>query len=60
LPALEHYRGSMLPEDCSRLRSWFDETEQTTNGAEYHIKAYVKYANNTADGISAREMRATA
>jgi len=50
----------MLPEDCSRLRSWFDETEQTTNGAEYHIKAYVKYANNTADGISAREMRATA
>jgi hypothetical protein len=56
----------MLPEDCSRLRSWFDEMEQTksaretTNGAEYHIKAYVKYANNTADGISAREMRATA
>jgi glutathione S-transferase len=66
LPALEHYRGTMLPDDCSRLKSWFDVMEQTksaretTNGAEYHIKAYIKYANDTVDSISAREMRASA
>jgi glutathione S-transferase len=66
LPALEHYRGVVLPEECTRLISWFAAMEQTrsaretTNGAEYHIDAYAKYADNTADGISAREFRATA
>jgi glutathione S-transferase len=66
LPALEHYRGAVLPENCTRLRSWSDAMDQTkgaretTNGADYHIKAYVKYADNSADTISAREFRATA
>ncbi|MDP6475935.1 MAG: glutathione S-transferase family protein [Alphaproteobacteria bacterium] len=66
LPALEHYRGAMLPEDCARLGSWFTAMEQTesaratTNGAEYHIAAYVKYADNSTDSISAREFRASA
>ncbi len=66
LPALEHYRGAMLPDDCTRLKSWSAAMERTksaratTNGAEYHIAAYVKYADNSADTISAREFRATA
>ncbi len=66
LPALEHYRGAMLPEACARLKSWsaaMDQTKgarETTNGAEYHIAAYVKYADNSTDTISAREFRATA
>lgn len=66
LPALEHYRGAVLPEDCTHLRSWsaaMDQTKgarETTNGTDYHIKAYVKYADNSTDSISAREFRATA
>lgn len=66
LPALEHYRGAMLPDDCTRLKSWsaaMDQTKgarQTTNGADYHIAAYVKYADNSTDSISAREFRASA
>ncbi len=66
LPALEHYRGTMLPADCARLKSWFEAMEltkgarETTNGAEDHIQAYVKYADNSTDSISAREFRATA
>ncbi len=66
LPALEHYRGAMLPQECTRLQDWNKEMAQTrgaretTNGAEFHIAAYVKYADNSADTISAREFRATA
>lgn len=62
-PALEHYRGVTLPEECDRLRQWLaamqarPSIQQTASPADYHIEQYAKYASNTASGTTAQEIR---
>lgn len=60
---LEHYRNLSLPAECTRLKRWQEAMQQRdcvkaiANPAELYIKEYEKYANNTATGITAQEMR---
>lgn len=62
-PVLEHYRGMRLPEECDRLRHWLaamqerPSVQQIASSAAYHIEQYTKYANNTASGTTAQEIR---
>ena len=61
--ALTHYRGVEIPQDCNRLKAWLAEmrvrpsVQSTAHSDEYYVESYVKYADNTADGVTAREMR---
>lgn len=63
LPALEHYRGVAIPAECFRLREWWvamqlrDSVRETTRSAAFHVEQYAKYANNTASGVTAQELR---
>lgn len=63
LCVLEAYRGIKLPDDCGRLREWLSvmaerpSVEHTAHDAEFHIDSYVRYADGTADGTTARDMR---
>lgn len=60
---VEHYRGIAIPAECARLQQWCEAmqdipaVQQTQQPPEFHITQYAKYANNTATGITAREMR---
>jgi glutathione S-transferase len=60
---LEHYRDVFLPQSCSLLGQWWQEmsqresVQQIKNAREFYIAQYEKYANNTASGITAQEMR---
>jgi glutathione S-transferase len=62
-PALEHYRGLSVPQDCPRLLQWWQAMEQqpcvqaTKQPGEYHIQQYVKYAQGTAAGATAKDMK---
>lgn len=62
-PALEHYRGISIPEDCTRLQRWWQAMEQqacvraTRQPGNYHIQQYVKYAEGTASGATARDIK---
>ncbi len=62
-PALEHYRGLSVPEDCPRLHRWWQALEQqacvlaTKQPGDYHIQQYVKYAQGTASGATAKDMQ---
>jgi len=62
-PVLTHYRGMELPPECDRLRQWWSAMQerasvrQIANSADYYIEQYTQYANNTATGITAQEMR---
>jgi glutathione S-transferase len=62
-PALEYYRGLSVPEDCTRLYRWWQAMEQepcvlaTKQPGEYHIEKYVKYAEGTASGNTAQDMK---
>lgn len=61
--AIAHYRGLEIPQDCQRLRQWQAEMENieavqaTAQSAEYHIQQYAQYANNSATGVTAQELR---
>lgn len=61
--ALEHYRGIGIPDDCPRLKAWLaamrgrDSVKATAHSDAYYIDSYAKYADNSADGVTAREMR---
>jgi len=63
LPVLEHYRGVTIPEDCLALSNWRDVMSkhpsalETANTADFHINNYRKYADASADGVTAREMK---
>ncbi len=63
LAVLEHYRGISLPPSCGRLREWIATMQQrpsvmdTAHDDAYHIAAYAEYADNSADGTTARDMR---
>ena len=60
---LEHYRDVHLPESCSFLKQWWEQmsqrqsVQQIQNPRQFYIAQYEKYANNTATGITAQEMR---
>ncbi len=60
---LEHYRGFVLPSECVRLQLWWEAMNQRSsvrsiaNPTQFYIEQYLQYANNTATGITAREMR---
>nr|WP_255527296.1 glutathione S-transferase C-terminal domain-containing protein [Oculatella sp. LEGE 06141] len=61
--ALEQYRGISLPADCDRLQQWWvamnqrDSVQATLQPAEFHIQQYAKYANDSASGVTAQELR---
>lgn len=63
-PALTEYRGVEIPASCGRLKAWFEtmrerpSAQATAHDAAYHIQAYARYADGTASGTTARDMRA--
>ena len=63
LAVLQEYRGIAVPGECGRLREWLGamaeraSVQKTAHDADYHVKAYAHYADGTADGTTARDMR---
>lgn len=61
---LEHYRGISIPESCGAVREWIAAVAErpcvtkSAHGLDYHIEAYAHYADGTADGTTAKDMRA--
>jgi len=62
-PVLAHYRGFDLPADCHGLANWLAAMRARTSiqalarSAEFYIGAYAHYADGSADGSTAQEMR---
>ncbi len=62
---LEHYRDIEIPEECGALREWMAAVAErscvikTGHDADYHIQSYIGYANGTANGTTAKDMRAS-
>lgn len=63
LAALESYRGICIPDSCGKLREWLaamrerPSAKATAHDDDYHIKAYASYADGTASGTTAQDMR---
>jgi glutathione S-transferase len=63
LAVLEAYRGIKVPGECGRLREWLAavaeraSVKDTAHDGDYHVRAYSRYADGTADGTTARDMR---
>ena len=62
-PVLTEYRGMNIPRSCRRLRAWLDVMKErssavvTAHKPGFHIEAYIQYANGTASGTTAKDMR---
>ena len=62
-PVLTEYRGMNIPRSCRRLRAWLDVMRErssavvTSHESGFHIEAYIQYANGTASGTTAQDMR---
>ena len=62
-PVLTEYRGMNIPGSCRRLRAWLDVMRErssavvTAHESGFHIEAYIQYANGTASGTTAKDMR---
>ena len=62
-PVLTEYRGIKIPRSCRRLRAWLDVMRErssavvTAHESGFHIEAYIQYANGTASGTTAKDMR---
>jgi len=60
---LEKYRNVGIPESCIRLKEWLNAMRErpsaitTGHDDAYHIEAYSRYADGTASGTTARDMR---
>ncbi len=60
---LEHYRGIEIPQECQRLKKWLKmmlrhaSALATANTGEFHINNYQKYADGSANGVTAKEMK---
>jgi glutathione S-transferase len=60
---LDHYRNITLPQQCVHLSRWIESMQNlaivknTTNTLDEYIKIYAKYANNTVNSTSAKELR---
>lgn len=65
LPILEHYRGFSLPEECPRLSDWWatmrerPAVQQIMKSPEFYIRSYTHYADGSAGGSTAQDMRNT-
>jgi len=63
LAVLQEYRGITLPPECGRLREWLAAMQErpsvraTMRDDAYHIAAYAKYADASANGTTAADMR---
>ena len=63
IAVLETYRGFGIPDNCPKLRDWLDAVTErpsaraTAHDADYHVDAYSHYADGTASGTTARDMR---
>jgi len=63
LAVLQEYRGILLPPECGRLREWLAAMQErpsvraTMRDDAYHIAAYAKYADASANGTTAADMR---
>ncbi len=63
IAVLEHYRGITIPDQCGALREWIlavgerPSAQGTSHGIDYHIDAYSRYADGTANGSTAKDMR---
>jgi len=63
LPVLAHYRDFTLPDGCTGLVRWIDtmrtraSVQVHARSAEFYIKAYAHYADGSANGSTAQEMR---
>jgi len=63
IAVLETYRGISIPDECGGLREWFAAVSErpcvkkTAHDADYHIDAYTHYADGTANGTTAKDMR---
>lgn len=63
LPAVAHYRGFEIPEECTRLRAWYAAMLNRPSVAALHqpdfvyIRNWRKYADNSGTGVTAEEMR---
>ncbi|MBE7380148.1 MAG: glutathione S-transferase family protein [Leptolyngbya sp. SIO1E4] len=61
--ALAQYRGMTIPDDCKRLRDWWQamgdrpSIQATAQSPTYHVEQYARYANDTATGNTAQEMK---
>ncbi len=61
---LSAYRGIEIPARCERLAAWFAamaeraSVKATRHSVDYHVEAYKHYADGSADGATARDMRA--
>lgn len=60
---LAHYRNFPIPKTCEKLLQWqqamsqLDSVKSIQNQPDFYIQKYIQYANNTASGITAQEMR---
>lgn len=60
---LEAYRDISVPKECGRLREWLacmserPSAQKTAHDADYHVESYVHYADGTANGTTAKDMR---
>jgi len=60
---LEKYRNVGIPNSCTRLKEWFDAMRErpsaitTGHDEAYHVQAYIRYADGTASGTTAKDMR---
>jgi len=63
LGVLEAYRDIALPDECGALRDWLAGMAErpsvagTAHGRDYQVSSYARYADGTADGTTARDMR---
>jgi len=63
MAVLEKYRNVGIPESCTRLKEWLNAMHErpsaiaTGHDDAFHIESYIEYANGTASGTTARDMR---
>jgi glutathione S-transferase len=63
IAVLDTYRSVGIPSSCSRIREWLaamherSSARATAHNDAYHIDAYSQYADGSASGTTARDMR---
>lgn len=65
LCVLRHFRGFEIPNECVRLKAWFEAMQGRASVAAtrepdaFHIDVYKNYAAGTQIGLTAQEMKKT-
>ncbi len=63
LSVLKYYRNIEIPPSCTKLLEWLDAMRERTSAQKtahddaYHIQAYRRYADGTAGGTTAKDMK---